>query len=171
MDSHSDSSGYDSNISTSTARSRNSWTGFDSDVLEKVTTEILETARQHVEKHTNRYLNLSNGHYNFDTDKSLHFIKCEIENPEKRVNKPVVICHGYMSGAVSFINTLINITLYTGRTAYAVDWLGMAGSSRPKFTPTNTEETVDWLLEPLVGFLSAQGLTKFDLIGHSTVCH
>ncbi|XP_047051869.1 probable 1-acylglycerol-3-phosphate O-acyltransferase [Lolium rigidum] len=49
----------------------------------------------------------------------------------------------------------------------AIDQLGWGGSSRPKFTCKNTEETEAWFVDSFEEWRKAKNLSNFILLGHS----
>ncbi|KAK1632371.1 hypothetical protein QYE76_006686 [Lolium multiflorum] len=49
----------------------------------------------------------------------------------------------------------------------AIDQLGWGGSSRPKFTCKNTEETEAWFVDSFEEWRKAKNLSNFVLLGHS----
>jgi len=97
----------------------------------------------------------------------MHSIECERVRDPSSAGPPIVMLHGYGAGSLLFANNMARLAQKTGRRVIAVDWLGCAGSGRPKWTAQDEHETIDWFLSAFRHWTEARDLHKFDLIGHS----
>jgi abhydrolase domain-containing protein 5 len=90
----------------------------------------------------------------------LHTITCGEKNKET-----LVLIHGYCGSLVLFYPILKD--LCTRFKVYCVDLLGLGLSSRPDFTCTSTEETLNYFVDSLEEWRKALNLKKFYMGGHS----
>ncbi|KAI8335520.1 Alpha/Beta hydrolase protein [Chlamydoabsidia padenii] len=88
----------------------------------------------------------------------------------------LVICHGYGAGLGFFYKNFFALGQVPGWNLYAIDWLGMGRSSRPKWTITRrsnqtwndiVEETENHFVQSLEEWRKSVGLEKMTLMGHS----
>ncbi|KAG0017748.1 hypothetical protein BGZ81_010547 [Podila clonocystis] len=88
----------------------------------------------------------------------------------------IVICHGYGAGLGFFYRNYHSLSQIPNAKIYAIDWLGMGGSSRPDFkfkhsskTPVNdvVEQAEDFFISALEELREIQKIDKMILIGHS----
>ncbi|CAO0794291.1 unnamed protein product [Mucor circinelloides] len=91
-------------------------------------------------------------------------------------NHNLVMCHGYGAGLGFFYRNFESLSQEKGWRVFALDWLGMARSSRPKWTLTKSS-TQTWddivtnveehFVESLEDWRAKVGLEKMTLFGHS----
>ncbi|CAO3626728.1 unnamed protein product [Cunninghamella echinulata] len=95
---------------------------------------------------------------------------------EEKTNNNLVICHGYGAGLGFFYKNLYELGQVPNWKIYAIDWLGMGRSSRPKWTITKkskqtwddiVEEVEEHFVESLEDWRKSVGLEKMTLVGHS----
>ncbi|KAF9209241.1 hypothetical protein BGZ59_010206 [Podila verticillata] len=88
----------------------------------------------------------------------------------------IVICHGYGAGLGFFYRNYHSLSQIPNAKIYAIDWLGMGGSSRPDFkfkhsskTPVNdvVKQAEDFFISALEELREVQKIDKMILIGHS----
>ncbi|KAI8086614.1 Alpha/Beta hydrolase protein [Halteromyces radiatus] len=88
----------------------------------------------------------------------------------------LVICHGYGAGLGFFYKNFFALGQVPGWNLYAIDWLGMGRSSRPKWTITKkskqtwddiVEEVETHFVQSLEEWRKSVGLEKMTLMGHS----
>lgn len=88
----------------------------------------------------------------------------------------IVICHGYGAGLGFFYRNYHSLSQIPNAKIYAIDWLGMGGSSRPDFkfkhsskTPVNdvVEQAEEFFISALEELREVQKIDKMILIGHS----
>lgn len=88
----------------------------------------------------------------------------------------IVICHGYGAGLGFFYRNYHSLSQIPNAKIYAIDWLGMGGSSRPDFkfkhsskTPVKdvVEQAEDFFISALEELREVQKIDKMILIGHS----
>lgn len=99
-----------------------------------------------------------------ESELSIHTVIVGAEHKDK---VPIVLVHGFMMGAGSFWKLLPELA--RERTVYAIDIIGMAGSSRPAFD-TNTlspGEIEELLYKPFECWAEALQIKEFVLLGHS----
>ncbi|CAO3589532.1 unnamed protein product [Absidia cylindrospora] len=91
-------------------------------------------------------------------------------------SKNLVMCHGYGAGLGFFYKNFYALGQVSGWNLYAIDWLGMGRSSRPKWTITKkskqtwddiVEETENHFVQSLEEWRKSVGLEKMTLMGHS----
>ena len=77
--------------------------------------------------------------------------------------------HGFGSGLGFFFNSYPHLHQTFGK-VYAVDWLGMGGSSRPVIDTSITsdyDKTIDYFIDSLEQFRIKNQIDKMILAGHS----
>ncbi|KAG0330606.1 hypothetical protein BG004_002070 [Podila humilis] len=88
----------------------------------------------------------------------------------------IVICHGYGAGLGFFYRNYHSLSQIPNAKIYAIDWLGMGGSSRPDFkfkhsSKTQVNDVVkqaeDFFISALEELREVQKIEKMILIGHS----
>lgn len=99
-----------------------------------------------------------------ETEFTVHTVIVGAEHTDK---PPIVLVHGFMMGAGSFWKLLPELA--RERTVYAIDIIGMAGSSRPPFDATalKPQDIEELLSEPFERWAEALQLKNFVLLGHS----
>ncbi|KAF8937622.1 Alpha/Beta hydrolase protein [Dissophora ornata] len=97
-------------------------------------------------------------------------------SPPAPGERAIVVCHGYGAGLAFFFRNYLSLSQIPNSKIYAIDWLGMGGSSRPNFkfkhTPkTSVKEVVkdseDFFIEGLEEWRKIQQIEKMVLVGHS----
>jgi cardiolipin-specific phospholipase len=78
----------------------------------------------------------------------------------------VIVLHGFGSGLGFFFATLPHMAA-TGRTIYLIDWLGCGGSERPVVKHCAPGMNADFFNLPLKDWMTAEGISKADIVGHS----
>ncbi|KAF9418780.1 hypothetical protein BGZ94_009598 [Podila epigama] len=105
-----------------------------------------------------------------DTDRS------SMISPPAPGETAIVICHGYGAGLGFFYRNYHSLSQIPNAKIYAIDWLGMGGSSRPEFkfkhsakTPVNevVKQAEDFFISALEELREVQKIEKMILIGHS----
>ncbi|KAI9316780.1 Alpha/Beta hydrolase protein [Dichotomocladium elegans] len=90
--------------------------------------------------------------------------------------KSLVMCHGYGAGLGFFYRNYYALGQMPGWRVFALDWIGMGRSSRPKWTITRKnkgswdqiiDEVEDHFVESLESWRKAVGLETMTLMGHS----
>ncbi|KAL0083007.1 Alpha/Beta hydrolase protein [Phycomyces blakesleeanus] len=103
-------------------------------------------------------------------------IKSSIEEASETSTKNLVVCHGYGAGLGFFYKNLFSFGQAPGWQVFAVDWLGMGRSSRPKWTFSRksneswddiVDDVEDHFVESLEEWRKKVGLEKMTLMGHS----
>ncbi|KAI9468508.1 MAG: Alpha/Beta hydrolase protein [Benjaminiella poitrasii] len=88
----------------------------------------------------------------------------------------LVICHGYGAGLGFFYRNFQSLSQKKGWRIFAIDWLGMGNSSRPKWTIAKSSNQTwddivqvveDHFVESLESWRSNVGIDKMTLMGHS----
>ncbi|KAG0038992.1 hypothetical protein BGZ82_010107 [Podila clonocystis] len=97
-------------------------------------------------------------------------------SPPEPGETAIVICHGYGAGLGFFYRNYHSLSQIPNVKIYAIDWLGMGGSSRPDFkfkhsskTPVNdvVKQAEDFFISALEELREIQKIDKMILIGHS----
>ncbi|KAG0256151.1 hypothetical protein DFQ27_005876 [Actinomortierella ambigua] len=97
-------------------------------------------------------------------------------DPPAPGEKVLVMCHGYGAGLGFFFRNYLSLSQLPGYKIYAIDWLGMGGSSRPEFnfkhspkTPVNdvVKQAENFFLDALEEWREKQQIEKMTLLGHS----
>lgn len=97
-------------------------------------------------------------------------------SPPAPGERAIVVCHGYGAGLAFFFRNYLSLSQIPNSKIYAIDWLGMGGSSRPDFkfkhTPkTSVKDVVraseDFFIEGLEEWRQIQQIEKMVLVGHS----
>ncbi|KAG0257754.1 hypothetical protein BG011_003780 [Mortierella polycephala] len=90
--------------------------------------------------------------------------------------RAIVVCHGYGAGLGFFFRNYLSLSQIPNSKIYAIDWLGMGGSSRPDFKFKHTAKTSvtevvkdseDFFIEGLEEWRQIQQIEKMVLVGHS----
>ncbi|TPX59569.1 hypothetical protein SpCBS45565_g07698 [Spizellomyces sp. 'palustris'] len=89
--------------------------------------------------------------------------------------KTLVMAHGYGAGLGFFYRNFAGLSDVSGWRIYAIDWLGMANSSRPSFPKLKRGVTDDEIVEDAEAFFveslekwrEANGIDSMTLMGHS----
>ncbi|KAJ3288408.1 hypothetical protein HK104_008190 [Borealophlyctis nickersoniae] len=89
--------------------------------------------------------------------------------------KTLVLCHGYGAGLGLFYRNFAALSEVPGYRTYALDWLGMANSSRPPFpawkSGASDEEIVEsaesFFVDSLEDWRKANKIDSMTLAGHS----
>ena len=77
----------------------------------------------------------------------------------------LVLLHGFLAGLASFYPMMADLSKHYR--LWCIDLIGMGLSSRPEFTCTSTEETIDYFVESLEQWRKQVGLERFHLAGQS----
>ena len=77
----------------------------------------------------------------------------------------LVLLHGFLVGLTSFYQMMADLSKHYR--LWCIDLIGMGLSSRPEFTCTSTEETIDYFMESLEQWRKQVGLERFHLAGQS----
>ena len=77
----------------------------------------------------------------------------------------LVLLHGFLVGLASFYPMMADLSKHYR--LWCIDLIGMGLSSRPEFTCTSTEETIDYFMESLEQWRKQVGLERFHLAGQS----
>ncbi|KAG0205418.1 hypothetical protein BGX28_002989 [Mortierella sp. GBA30] len=97
-------------------------------------------------------------------------------SPPAPGERAIVVCHGYGAGLGFFFRNFLSLSQISNSKIYAIDWLGMGGSSRPDFkfkhtSKTSVKEVVqaseDFFIEGLEEWRQIQQIEKMVLVGHS----
>ena len=110
-------------------------------------------------------------------DRLINTLKLTQPSPDsnKESKRTLVMAHGYGAGLGFFYRNYPALGRLQDLQVYAVDWLGMANSSRPRF-PTfpnasseeeKSELTEAFFVESLEAWREAHGIPKMTLMGHS----
>jgi len=143
------------------------WTGYNSELLKETSIKITNACESYISKTKNKTLKFTHEKVNIRRGNDyIYTITCRPEN-ESITDSQIVLCHGYGAGCVLYTNFMAELAVATNRTVVAIDWLGMAGSSRPKFPQKNTQAAVDYFLDAFELWRSKMGFEKLDLFGHS----
>ncbi|KAF9100368.1 hypothetical protein BGX29_006658 [Mortierella sp. GBA35] len=90
--------------------------------------------------------------------------------------RAIVVCHGYGAGLAFFFRNYLSLSQIPDSKIYAIDWLGMGGSSRPAFNFKHTSKTSikdvvrdseGFFIEGLEEWRQIQKIEKMVLVGHS----
>ncbi|KAF9350148.1 hypothetical protein BGX26_011630 [Mortierella sp. AD094] len=97
-------------------------------------------------------------------------------SPPAPGERAIVVCHGFGAGLGFFFRNYLSLSQIPNSKIYAIDWLGMGGSSRPDFkfrhtSKTSMKEVVknseDFFIEGLEEWRQIQQIEKMVLVGHS----
>lgn len=115
------------------------------------------------------------GRVDIGNDRHINTLTIKSTRPESEgPAKNLVITHGYGAGLGFFYRNYAQMA-ESGYNIYAVDWLGMANSSRPPFPKDKRDATEDesvqqaeeFFVESLEDWRVKMGLDKMVLFGHS----
>ncbi|KAG0002317.1 hypothetical protein BGZ79_003185 [Entomortierella chlamydospora] len=99
-----------------------------------------------------------------------------IISPPAPGERAIVVCHGFGAGLGFFFRNYLSLSQIPNSKIYAIDWLGMGGSSRPDFkfrhtSKTSMKEVVknseDFFIDGLEEWRQIQQIEKMVLVGHS----
>ena len=144
----------------------NVYSGYSEIRLEQIQDEIIDKTTATFKSKHNKNINFSRRKVFLpESNNYLHVIECMSDNvlPNK---KPVVITHGYGLGGITFVGNMASLALSLHRRILAVDWLGLASSSRPEFNGNDKEVSLQFFLEAFDIFRQKERLVKFDYVGH-----
>lgn len=96
---------------------------------------------------------------------NLHIHTVEAGKLHKGNGSPLVLCHGFGMGVGGWYMNYKQLSRH--KHLYAIDWLGMGQSSRPKFPCADVAETEAWFTESLERWREANKIDKMVLCGHS----
>ncbi|KAF9584969.1 hypothetical protein BGW38_004452 [Lunasporangiospora selenospora] len=97
-------------------------------------------------------------------------------SPPAPGERAIVICHGFGAGLGFFYRNYFSLSQIPNAKIYAIDWLGMGGSSRPDFNFRHSskvpvkkvvEDAEDFFISALEEWREKQQIEKFVLVGHS----
>ncbi|KAG0375516.1 hypothetical protein BGX24_008977 [Mortierella sp. AD032] len=97
-------------------------------------------------------------------------------SPPAPGERAIVVCHGYGAGLAFFFRNYLSLSQIPNSKIYAIDWLGMGGSSRPAFHFKHTSKTSikdvvrdseNFFIEGLEEWRQIQKIEKMVLVGHS----
>ncbi|KAF9172109.1 hypothetical protein BGX21_002885 [Mortierella sp. AD011] len=97
-------------------------------------------------------------------------------SPPAPGERAIVVCHGFGAGLGFFFRNYLSLSQIPNSKIYAIDWLGMGGSSRPDFkfrhsSKTSMKEVVkdseDFFIDGLEEWRQIQKIEKMVLVGHS----
>ncbi|KAF8936985.1 hypothetical protein BGZ47_009227 [Haplosporangium gracile] len=97
-------------------------------------------------------------------------------SPPAPGERAIVVCHGYGAGLAFFFRNYLSLSQIPNSKIYAIDWLGMGGSSRPAFNFKHTSKTSikdvvrdseNFFIEGLEEWRQIQKIEKMVLVGHS----
>ena len=77
----------------------------------------------------------------------------------------LVLIHGFLVGLASFYQMMADLSKHYR--LWCIDLIGMGLSSRPEFTCTSTEETIDYFMESLEQWRKQVGIERFHIAGQS----
>jgi len=77
----------------------------------------------------------------------------------------LVLVHGFLVGLPSFCQMMADLSKHYR--LWCIDLIGQGLSSRPEFTCTSTEETIEYFMDSLEQWRKQVGLEKFHLAGQS----
>lgn len=90
----------------------------------------------------------------------IHTTRCGSDEKED-----LVLIHGYLVGQMSFYRMMKKLSEHYR--LWCIDLVGMGASSRPEFTCTKTEETIDYFVDMIEQWRQAVGIERFHLAGQS----
>ncbi|KAI8139653.1 Alpha/Beta hydrolase protein [Fennellomyces sp. T-0311] len=112
-------------------------------------------------------------HFELDTNADMTKFTQGLKNNQTR---SLVVCHGYGAGLGFFYRNFQALAQIPNMQLFAIDWLGMGRSSRPKWT-INPKRSQSWddviddveehFVESLEDWRKRVGLDKMTLMGHS----
>ncbi|KAF9198025.1 hypothetical protein BGZ49_001291, partial [Haplosporangium sp. Z 27] len=97
-------------------------------------------------------------------------------SPPAPGERAIVVCHGFGAGLGFFFRNYLSLSQIPNSKIYAIDWIGMGGSSRPDFkfkhsSKTSIKDVVrdseDFFIEGLEEWRQIQKIEKMVLVGHS----
>lgn len=97
-------------------------------------------------------------------------------SPPAPGERAIVVCHGYGAGLAFFFRNYLSLSQIPNSKVYAIDWLGMGGSSRPAFNFKHTSkrsikdvvtDSENFFIEGLEEWRQIQKIEKMVLVGHS----
>lgn len=98
----------------------------------------------------------------------MHSIECVASSTVDDDSKPpILFVPGYSAGVLLFANNMADLAIRTGCKVYAVDWLGFAGSSRPRWKKKSIGDSVKFFTSTLEQWIERKGLRDIVLIAHS----
>ncbi|CDS11605.1 hypothetical protein LRAMOSA03868 [Lichtheimia ramosa] len=112
----------------------------------------------------------------FDLDTENTTVDTIKEDLKGSQDKNLVICHGYGAGLGFFYRNFYALGQMPGWRVFAIDWIGMGRSSRPKWTITKKgneswdqiiDEVENHFIDSLEDWRKKIGLEKMTLAGHS----
>ncbi|KAI7870671.1 Alpha/Beta hydrolase protein [Spinellus fusiger] len=112
--------------------------------------------------------------FTLETEESL--LTETIPSASDRSTKNLVLCHGYGAGLGFFYKNLFSLSQAPGWQVFAIDWLGMGRSSRPKWTIERksnqtwddiVDDVEEHFVETLEEWRKKVGIEKMTLMGHS----
>ena len=142
------------------------WTGFNSKILDDVSIKITDACESYISRTKNIKIQFLHEKVFINQHDYIYTITCRPEN-ESITDSQIVLCHGYGAGCIFYTSFMAELAVATNRTIVAIDWLGMAGSSRPKFPQKDTQSSVDYFLDSFELWRLKKGFEKLDLFGHS----
>ena len=96
-----------------------------------------------------------------------------VEREAEEVEENLVMLHGYGEGLGFFYKNFEGLSRVPNWKLYALDMLGMAGSTRPLFKirakdqQSKVTEAEDWFIDALEEWRIIRKIDKFTLLGHS----
>lgn len=96
-----------------------------------------------------------------------------VERVGEQVDNNLVMLHGYGAGLGFFYKNFEPLSRLPGWKLYALDMLGMGGSTRPPFKihakdhKAKIAEAESWFIDALEEWRKARKIEKFTLMGHS----
>lgn len=106
-------------------------------------------------------------------DGSMHINEFEITRTNEKVDKNLVVLHGYGAGLAFYYRNLDKLSSLPGWKTHALDLLGYGRSSRPKFKirarglKEAIVETEQFFIDALEQWRISKGIEKFTLVAHS----
>eukprot|EP00615_Pteridomonas_danica_P011179 CAMPEP_0114358630 /NCGR_PEP_ID=MMETSP0101-20121206/22435_1 /TAXON_ID=38822 ORGANISM="Pteridomonas danica, Strain PT" /NCGR_SAMPLE_ID=MMETSP0101 /ASSEMBLY_ACC=CAM_ASM_000211 /LENGTH=175 /DNA_ID=CAMNT_0001501817 /DNA_START=7 /DNA_END=530 /DNA_ORIENTATION=+ len=94
----------------------------------------------------------------------------ETESEIKEPTYPIVLWHGFAQSAGSWWRCIPGLAKAHAKQGkvYALDWIGVGGSSRPKWTAGDDPKLAEeWFVESLEHWRIHQGYEKIHLVAHS----
>ena len=147
----------------------NVYSGYSAEKLNSTQDEILHSVSASFKSKQNKNVIFSRKkvYLSENSNSYLHVIECTSDYGLAN-KKPLVITHGYGLGGVTFAGNMASLALSLHRRILAVDWLGLASSSRPGFSGEDKDASLTFFLEAFEIFRQKElGLnTKFDYVGH-----
>ena len=94
---------------------------------------------------------------------NFEFIHTTLSGEDQK--EDLVLIHGFLVGLASFYPMMAELSKHYR--LWCIDLIGMGLSSRPEFTCTSTEETIDYFMESLEQWRKHVELERFHLAGQS----